>query len=68
VCDRLIGSCRDESVVHSLEHGVVWVTYEPRGSEAELGILRDIGASRETIVGPLPDQGWAAIGTLGVSD
>jgi hypothetical protein len=53
----------DENVVHSLEHGVVWVTYEPGVSEEELSILRDIGGERETIVSLLPDQGSAVIGT-----
>jgi hypothetical protein len=52
-----------ENVVHSLEHGVVWVTYEPGVSDEELGILRDLGGSRETIVSLLPDQGSAIIGT-----
>ena len=53
----------DENVVHSLEHGVVWVTYEPGVSDDELSILRDLGGSRETIVSLLPDQGSAIIGT-----
>lgn len=53
----------DENVVHSLEHGVVWVTYEPGISDEELDILRDIGRERETIVSQLPDQGSPVIGT-----
>ncbi len=53
----------DENVVHSMEHGVVWVTYQPGVSEEELDILRDIGDARETIVSLLPDQGSAIIGT-----
>lgn len=53
----------DENVVHSLEHGVVWVTYEPGIGDDELGILRDIGRGQETIVSLLPDQGSPVIGT-----
>ncbi|MBT8212478.1 MAG: DUF3105 domain-containing protein [Acidimicrobiia bacterium] len=53
----------DENVVHSLEHGVVWVTYEPGASAEELKILKDIGEARETIVSLLPDQGSSVIGT-----
>jgi hypothetical protein len=53
----------DESVVHSLEHGVVWVTYEQGMSDQEVDILKDRGRSRETIVSLLPDQGSAITGT-----
>ena len=53
----------DENVVHSLEHGVVWVTYRPDISDAELDTLRGIGRQRETIVSPLPEQSSPVIAT-----
>lgn len=53
----------DENVVHSLEHGVAWVTYQPGTSDEEIGILRDLGRERETIVSLLPNQGSPVIGT-----
>lgn len=38
---------REESVVHDLEHGTVWITHDPGMSEADVGVLAD----------QLPDNG-----------
>lgn len=53
----------DENVVHSLEHGVVWFTYEPGVSDEDLGILRGLGGRSEIIVSLLADQDSAIIGS-----
>lgn len=44
----------EEHAVHSLEHGAVWLTYDPDLSAAEVGTLRDL-ADRYTylLVSPL---------------
>ncbi|MDP1821483.1 MAG: DUF3105 domain-containing protein [Acidimicrobiales bacterium] len=50
----------DEHVVHSLEHGAVWLAYSPDLPEADLDALHEIArANDETIVTPyedLPDR------------
>lgn len=45
-----------ERAVHSLEHGVVWVTYQDSISADEMDTLRGIARQRETIVSPFPGQ------------
>lgn len=40
----------EENAVHSLEHGVVWITYSPSVSQDELEILADFGGQAEMIV------------------
>lgn len=45
---------RNENAVHSMEHGVVWVTYDPGLSEQELEVLRSHLPSTCVILSPYP--------------
>jgi hypothetical protein len=45
----------DENAVHSLEHGAVWITYQPDLSEDQISTLRDLAESQTYIlVSPYP--------------
>lgn len=44
------------NALHSLEHGVIWITYRPDLSPADVAILRDVvGGSRRQILSPYPN-------------
>ena len=46
----------NEHAVHALEHGAVWITYDPDAlSEAEVATLRSEAPSTYSIVSPYPD-------------
>jgi hypothetical protein len=40
----------DELVVHSLEHGAVWVAYDPGLDDAQLDVLRDLVARQAKVI------------------
>jgi hypothetical protein len=44
----------NELAVHSLEHGAVWITYQPELSEDDIGTLRGYARRSEVIVSPYP--------------
>ena len=47
---------RDETAVHSQEHGAVWVTYSPDLPQDQVNQLRDIAESQSyVLVSPYPD-------------
>jgi hypothetical protein len=47
---------RNESAVHSLEHGAVWITYSPDLPQDQVDELRDIAESQSyVLVSPYPD-------------
>ena len=46
---------REENMVHSLEHGTVWVTYQPGLSEEEIETIVAL-LPDDSIVSPYPDQ------------
>lgn len=43
--------------VHSLEHGAVWLTYEPGIAEDELAELESLADQPYMLLSPFPDQG-----------
>lgn len=46
-----------ESAVHSLEHGAVWITYQPDSDEQTIETLRSkVEGSGFTFMSPYPDQ------------
>jgi hypothetical protein len=48
---------RDETAVHSLEHGAVWITYVPDLPQDQIERLRDVSQSNSyVLVSPYPDQ------------
>lgn len=44
-----------ENAVHSLEHGVVWITYDPDLPEDQVRRIRNFGEEPETITSPYPN-------------
>jgi len=51
---------QDENAVHALEHGAVWITYDPATtSEDEIAALVDVAPDTYTIVSPYPGIGDA---------
>ena len=47
---------RDESAVHSLEHGAVWITYSPDLPQKQVNELKNIAQSESyVLVSPYPD-------------
>ena len=45
---------RNENAVHSLEHGAVWITYQPDLDAADVADLDAFGRQSEVIVSPYP--------------
>ncbi len=46
---------RNETAVHTLEHGAVWITYRPDLPQEQVDELRDLANSRECVlVSPYP--------------
>jgi hypothetical protein len=52
-CDEPV---RDENAVHSLEHGAVWITYQPDLPQKQIGKLRDLAQNNTLVLAsPYPD-------------
>jgi hypothetical protein len=48
---------RNENAVHSLEHGAVWITYQPGLDQASIDKLaKKVQGSNYTMMSPYPDQ------------
>ncbi len=46
-----------QNAIHSMEHGAVWVTYDPDIDEAEIAALTDVVQGDDLIIlSPYPDQ------------
>ena len=55
-CGYYDSPVRDETAVHSQEHGAVWVTYSPDLPQDQVTQLRDIAESQSyVLVSPYPD-------------
>ena len=55
-CGYYDSPVRDETAVHSQEHGAVWVTYSPDLPQDQVTALRDIAESQSyVLVSPYPD-------------
>ncbi|MDO5682475.1 MAG: DUF3105 domain-containing protein [Propionibacteriaceae bacterium] len=46
----------NEYAVHALEHGAVWVTYQPELAADQVGTLRDALPNTYTVLSPYPGQ------------
>lgn len=54
----------EENVVHSLEHGAVWLTYQPDLDEDQISILEDFAADEDyVVVSPHEDQESPVVAT-----
>ncbi len=63
-CGFYAAEVRSENAVHSLEHGAVWITYEPGLAEAELNVLRGFtDGFDKVLVSPVVGQGSPIIVT-----
>jgi hypothetical protein len=47
---------KDRHAVHSMDHGVVWITYRPDLPKRQIESLRTYGRERYVIVSPYPGQ------------
>lgn len=45
-----------EKAVHSLEHGAVWITYDPALSDGDVNTLKSRLTENYTLLSPYPDQ------------
>jgi hypothetical protein len=54
---------QDRHAVHSMDHGVVWITYRPELPQQQLETLRPYGNENYVIVSPYPGQGAPVIAT-----
>lgn len=46
----------DHHAVHSLEHGAIWLTYQPDIDEGDLDVLRSLADQPDMLLSPYPDQ------------
>lgn len=53
-CGPYDAPVRDENAVHDLEHGTVWITYEPGLPDADVSLLEDI-LPRNGLLSPYVD-------------
>lgn len=53
----------EDKAVHSLDHGVVWITYSPDLPADEVETLRQYGLERYVIVSPYPEQEAPVVAT-----
>jgi len=54
---------KDRHAVHSMDHGVVWITHRPDLSRRQIETLRPYGEERYVIVSPYPGQDAPLIAT-----
>lgn len=54
---------QDRHAVHSLDHGVVWITYRPDLPQRQIESLRPYGSENYVIVSPYPAQDAPVIAT-----
>ena len=54
---------KDRHVVHSMDHGVVWITYRPDLPAREVDRLRPYGEKNYVVVSPYPGQDAPVVAT-----
>lgn len=54
-CGFYLEPIKEETAVHGLDHGVVWITYRPDLPAGQIDALRPYGDEEYVIVSPYPD-------------
>lgn len=55
-CGIYPGAVANENAVHSMEHGAVWITYQPTLSDSDIATLRDaVRGKPYTLLSPYPN-------------
>lgn len=54
---------RNENVVHSLDHGAVWITYDPDLPRAQIETLRSYADEEYVLLSPYPEQTAPVVAT-----
>jgi hypothetical protein len=52
-----------EHAVHSMEHGAVWLTYQPGLPADQVAVLEDLGEDEYMLVSPVEDQDSPVVAT-----
>lgn len=55
-CDYYSQPVNNENAIHSLEHGAVWITYQPGLPQSEIDILREKANQSYVLVSPYPEE------------
>ncbi|MEX0827007.1 MAG: DUF3105 domain-containing protein [Acidimicrobiia bacterium] len=53
-CRVYTAPVRNENAVHAMEHGAIWIAYDPDLDEGDIDDLEGFGRRREVIVSPYP--------------
>jgi hypothetical protein len=53
-CRVYTAPVRNENAVHALEHGAIWIAYDPALDESDIEALESFGRRREVLVSPYP--------------
>lgn len=62
-CRVYTAPVRNENAVHALEHGAIWITYDPSLDADSVDDLEGFGRRREVIVSPYPELGSPVVVT-----
>ncbi|MGL5865837.1 MAG: DUF3105 domain-containing protein [Dermatophilaceae bacterium] len=62
-CGRYDRPIPAEHVVHSLEHGAVWLTYRPDVATTTVDALERLAARSHLVLSPFPGQRWPVVAT-----
>jgi hypothetical protein len=55
-CDFYSVPIRNEHAVHSLEHGAVWITFQPELPQDQVNMLREMTNRSYVLVSPFPED------------
>src|SRR5205823_1351043 len=53
-CGGYSAPIANENGVHSMEHGAVWITYQPDLGEADVAVLQQLAVNPYVLVSPYP--------------
>ncbi len=62
-CGFYSSPVENEAAVHSLDHGAVWVTYQPDLPDDQVAILRDLARQEYVLVSPYPGLSASVVAT-----